>query len=101
MAKVSMIVKNQKRIKLVEKLEVKRSKLKNLISKKDADLMSKLEAVMKLSKLPRNSSKTRVRNRCEITGRPRGYYRKFKVCRTVLRKMFGFGLISGMVKSSW
>ncbi len=101
MAKVSAIQKNLKRQKLVEKLEQKRSILKSKIYDKSLSLEERFQLVIKLAKLSPNSSSVRVRNRCEITGRPRAYYRKFKLCRNTLRELASDGFVSGLRKSSW
>ena len=101
MAKKSAINRNNKRIKMSLKYYDKRSKLKKIIMNKKTSLQERFQAQLKLSKLPRNSSKTRVRNRCEITGRPHGVYRKLKISRIALRELTLSGKIPGMIKSSW
>ena len=101
MAKKSAIQKNLKRMKMVNKFEKKRIKLKKIIMNKKLELAERFAAQLKLSKLPKNSSKIRVRNRCEITGRPHGVYRKLKISRIALRQMASSGKIPGMTKSSW
>ena len=101
MAKLSAINKNNKRIKLSNKLYSKRMKLKKIIMDKKISLEERFKAQQKLSKLPRNSAKVRVMNRCQITGRPHGVYRKLKISRIALRKLGLEGKIPGMVKSSW
>ena len=101
MAKLSSIKKNNKRIKLSNRFFVKRKKLKEIIMNKQLPLEERFNAQLKLSNLPRNSSKTRVRNRCQITGRPHGVYRKLKISRIALRQLGLEGKIPGMVKSSW
>ena len=101
MAKMSAINKNNKRIKLSNKFYKKRKDLKKIIMNKNLSLEERFKAQQKLSNLPRNSSKTRVRNRCQITGRPHGVYRKLKISRIALRKLGLEGKIPGMVKSSW
>ena len=101
MAKLSSIKKNNKRIKLSNKFFVKRKKLKEIIMNKQLPLEERFNAQLKLSNLPRNSSKTRVRNRCQITGRPHGVYRKLKISRIALRELGLEGKIPGMIKSSW
>ena len=101
MAKLSAINKNNKRIKLSDKLFKKREKLKKIIMNKKLTLEERFKAQQKLSKLPRNSAKNRVRNRCQITGRPHGVYRKLKISRIALRQLGLQGKIPGMVKSSW
>ena len=101
MAKLSSINKNNRRIKLANKFYSKRLKLKKTIMNKKLPLEERFKAQQKLSKLPRNSAKNRVMNRCLITGRPRGYYRKVKMSRIALRELALSGQIPGMVKSSW
>ena len=101
MAKLSAINKNNKRIKLSDKLYKKRLSLKKIIMDKKLTLEERFKAQQKLSKLPRNSAKVRVRNRCQITGRPHGVYRKLKISRIALRQLGLEGKIPGMVKSSW
>ena len=101
MAKMSSVEKNKKRMKLVKKFEAKRKKLKKIVMDKKINLNERFEAALKLSKLPKNSAKNRIRNRCEITGRPHGYYRKLKMSRIALRDLASMGKIPGMTKSSW
>ena len=101
MAKLSSINKNNKRIKLSNRLYEKRKKLKKIIMDKKLPLEERFKAQLKLSSLPRNSSKTRIRNRCQITGRPHGVYRKLKISRIALRQLGLEGKIPGMIKSSW
>ena len=101
MAKLSSINKNNKRINLSDKFFKKRQKLKKIVMNKKLPLEERFKAQQKLSKLPRNSSKIRVMNRCQITGRPHGVYRKLKISRIALRKLGLEGKIPGMVKSSW
>ena len=101
MAKISAINKNNRRIKLSDKLFKKRMKLKKIIMDKKLSLEERINAQQKLSKLPRNSAKVRVMNRCQITGRPHGVYRKLKISRIALRQLGLEGKIPGMVKSSW
>ena len=101
MAKVSSVEKNKKRMKLVKKFETKRKKLKKIVMDKKINLNERFEAALKLAKLPKNSAKNRIRNRCEITGRPHGYYRKLKMSRIALRDLASMGKIPGMTKSSW
>ena len=101
MAKVSSIQRNLKRIKLSKKFLEKREKLKKIIKDKKIPLEERFKAQLKLSKLPRNSAKSRIRNRCEITGRPHGVYRKLKISRIALRELASKGKIPGMTKSSW
>ena len=101
MAKLSSINKNNKRIKLSNSFFAKRKKLKEIIMNKQLPLEERFKAQLKLTNLPRNSSKTRIRNRCQITGRPHGVYRKLKISRIALRKLGLEGKIPGMIKSSW
>ena len=101
MAKTSAIQKNLKRIKLTAKFLKRRTELKKIIKNKELPLSDRFAAQLKLSKLPRNSSKIRVVNRCEITGRPHGVYRKLKISRIALRQLGLQGKIPGLVKSSW
>ena len=101
MAKTSAIQKNLKRIKLAKKFSKKRLALKKIIMNKKLPLADRFEAQLKLNKLPKNSAKIRVVNRCEITGRPHGVYRKLKISRIALREMASSGKIPGMTKSSW
>ncbi len=101
MAKISAINKNNKRIKLSDKFYKKRQILKKIVMDKKLTLEERFKAQQKLSKLPRNSAKIRVRNRCQITGRPHGVYRKLKISRIALRQLGLEGKIPGMVKSSW
>ena len=101
MAKTSAIQRNLKRIKLVKKFSKKREALKKIIKNKKLPLAERFAAQLKIAKLPRNSSKTRIRNRCEITGRPHGVYRKLRISRIALRDLASKGKIPGMTKSSW
>ena len=101
MAKLSSINKNNRRIKLSNRFYLKRKNLKKIIMDKKLTLEERFKAQQKLSKLPRNSAKTRVMNRCQITGRPHGVYRKLKISRIALRKLSLEGKIPGMIKSSW
>tara|TARA_B100000315_G_scaffold58751_1_gene53294 strand:- start:170 stop:475 length:306 start_codon:yes stop_codon:yes gene_type:complete len=101
MAKLSSINKNNKRIKLSNEFFKKRQALKKIIMNKNLTLEERFKAQQKLSKLPRNSAKSRVMNRCQITGRPHGVYRKLKISRIALRQLGLQGKIPGMVKSSW
>ena len=101
MAKMSSINKNNRRIKLSNRFFNRRKALKKIIMNKNLSLEERFKAQQKLSKLPRNSAKTRVRNRCQITGRPHGVYRKLKISRIALREMASSGKIPGMTKSSW
>ena len=101
MAKLSSINKNNRRIKLSDKYYKKREKLKKIVMNKKLPLEERFKAQQKLSKMPRNSAKSRVMNRCKITGRPHGVYRKLKISRIALREMASSGKIPGMTKSSW
>ena len=101
MAKLSSINKYNKRIKLSDKFFEKREKLKKIVMNKKLTLEERFKAQQKLSKLPRNSAKSRIMNRCQITGRPHGVYRKLKISRIALRQLGLQGKIPGLVKSSW
>ena len=101
MAKTSSVEKNNRRRRLVKQYANKRAKLKAIVQSKDVTMEERFTAQLKLAELPRNSAKNRIRNRCEITCRPRAYYRKVKMSRLALREMSNLGLIPGMVKSSW
>ena len=101
MAKTSAIQRNLKRIRLANKYLQKRNKLKKIIKNKKLPLEERFAAQLKLAKIPRNSAMTRIRNRCEITGRPHGVYRKLKISRIALRELALKGKIPGMTKSSW
>ncbi len=101
MAKNSAILNNEKRKKMVVKYAAKRAALKAMTTDQSLSMEDRFDAQLKLAALPRNSSKTRVRNRCEISGRPRAYYRKLRMSRIALRELSSQGLIPGMTKSSW
>ena len=101
MAKTSSIQRNLKRIKLAKKFLKKRENLKKIIKNRKLPLDERFKAQLKLSKLPKNSARIRIRNRCEITGRPHGVYRKLKISRIALRELASQGKIPGMTKSSW
>ena len=101
MAKLSSVNKNERRKKLVAKTASKYAKLKATANDKSVDETERLMARLKMAELPRNGSATRIRNRCELTGRARGYYRKFRLSRIMLREMGNKGLIPGLTKSSW
>ncbi len=101
MAKVSAVNKNLKRIRMVEQYAAKREALKNAAKDPNLSFDEQFAARLKLTKLPRNSVKIRIRNRCQVTGRPRGYYRKFKMSRVSLRQLASHGFVPGVVKSSW
>ena len=101
MAKTSAIQRNLKRIRLEKKFSKKRAALVKIIKNRKLTLDERFTAQLKLAKIPRNSAKTRIRNRCEITGRSRGVYRKLKISRIALRELASKGVIPGMTKSSW
>ncbi|MBF0560492.1 MAG: 30S ribosomal protein S14 [Alphaproteobacteria bacterium] len=101
MAKTSAVERNKKRTRMTKQFKGKRARLKAVIANREVSAEERFEAVLKLSEVPRNSSSVRVRNRCELTGRSRGVYRKFKLGRVVLRDLASKGQIPGMVKSSW
>ncbi len=101
MAKTSSIEKNKRRTKLSKQYAAKRAKLKAISRNEDLPMEERFQASLKLAEMPRNSSPTRIRNRCEISGRPRGYYRKVRMSRIALRDLSSTGKIPGMVKSSW
>jgi len=101
MAKVCMRERNDKRKDLNKQNRARRAKLKATIMNRELPIEERFAATQKLAELPRNSSLVRQRNRCEITGRPRAYYRKFKMCRNQLRELGSFGLIPGLIKASW
>jgi len=101
MAKKSAIEKNERRKRMVKKFAARRAELKAQAMDEDLPLEERFKARLKLAELPRNSSPTRVRNRCEVSGRPRAYYRKLKMSRIALRDLASQGEIPGMVKSSW
>jgi small subunit ribosomal protein S14 len=101
MAKTSSIEKNKRRMRLSKLYAARRSKLKAIAMDKTVTMEERFAASLKLAELPRNSSKTRIHNRCEVTGRPRAYYRKFKMSRIAIRDLGSKGLVPGLVKSSW
>ena len=101
MAKTSAVERNRKRQRLAEKFAAKRAQLKAIARNTELPVEERFKAQMKLAALPRNSAPSRIRNRCEITGRPRGFYRKLRMSRIALREFASQGLIPGMVKSSW
>jgi len=101
MAKKSAIEKNEKRRKMVAQYAARRAKLKAMAMDEDLPLEDRFRARLKLAELPRNSAPSRVRNRCQVTGRPRGYYRKMKMSRIALRELGSLGMVPGLVKSSW
>ena len=101
MAKKSSIERNDKRRRLAKKFGARRARLKEIASDRSLPAEERFAARLKLAQLPRNSSPSRIRNRCELTGRPRGYYRKLQMSRIALRDLSSQGLVPGMVKSSW
>ena len=101
MAKLSSINKNERRKKLVKKYAGRYARLKAIANDESKDETERLIARLKLAEIPRNGNPSRVRNRCELTGRPRAYYRKFRLCRVQLRDLANKGLIPGVTKSSW
>jgi small subunit ribosomal protein S14 len=101
MAKTSSIEKNKRRARLAKQYAGRRGRLKAIARNKNVSMEERFAATLKLAELPRNSAKIRVRNRCEITGRPRAFYRKFKMSRIAMRELGSKGLIPGLVKSSW
>ena len=101
MAKKSAIEKNEKRRKMVAQYAARRAKLKAMAMDEDLPLEDRFKARLKLAELPRNSAPNRVRDRCQVTGRPRGYYRKMKMSRIALRELGSLGMVPGLVKSSW
>ena len=101
MAKKSSIEKNERRAKMARQSAAKRARLKTLARDRSAPPEDRFAAQLKLAEMPRNSSPTRVRNRCAMSGRPRGYYRKFKMSRIAMRELASSGLIPGVLKSSW
>ncbi len=101
MAKKSAIEKNERRKRMVKKYAARRAELKAKAMDEDLPLEERFRARLKLAELPRNSAPVRIRNRCEVTGRPRGYYRKLRMSRIALRELGNQGRVPGMVKSSW
>lgn len=101
MAKKSMIERDLKRRRLAKSLDAKRTRLKAIIKDQEQPAEERFMAALKLAEMPRNSSKTRIRNRCLVSGRPRGFYRKVKMSRLALRQLGSEGKIPGLVKSSW
>lgn len=101
MAKKAMIEREKKRAKLVKKFAAKRAALLVIANNRELPMEERFKARLTLAALPRNSSATRLHNRCQLTGRPHAYYRKFKISRIMLRDLGSAGLIPGMVKSSW
>ena len=101
MAKTSMIERDKKRRRLAKKFSYRRARLKEIAADRSLPAEERFAARLKLAELPRNSSPTRIRNRCDLSGRPRGYYRKLRMSRIALRDLGSTGMIPGMVKSSW
>jgi small subunit ribosomal protein S14 len=101
MARKSSVEKNKNREKLVNMHAAKRMRLKAMVRDKELPIEERFSAGLKLSEMPRNGARIRLRNRCEVTGRPRGYYRKFKMSRIALRDLGSTGQVPGLVKSSW
>ena len=101
MAKTSMVERNKKRRRLAKKYNTRRTRLKALAADRNLPAEERFVARLRLAELPRNSSPVRIRNRCELSGRPRGFYRKLKLSRIALRQLSNEGQIPGMVKSSW
>lgn len=101
MAKLSSTEKNARRAKMHKKYAGKRAELKKIVMNKETTIEERFEAQLKLAQLPRNSAENRQRNRCGLSGRPRGFYRKFKLSRIALRELASNGQIPGVVKSSW
>ncbi|MBB4076639.1 small subunit ribosomal protein S14 [Bartonella fuyuanensis] len=101
MAKVSAVEKNKRRERMVKRYAARRACLKAIVMDQRVSLEERFKASVQLAELPRNSSKVRVRNRCEVSGRPRAYYRKLKMSRIALRELGSVGHIPGIVKSSW
>lgn len=101
MAKTSMIERDKKRKRMAKQFANKRKALKSIVMNKEVSIDERFAAQVKLAQLPRNSASIRYRNRCEVTGRPRGYYRKFRMSRISLRDLAALGQVPGVVKSSW
>jgi small subunit ribosomal protein S14 len=101
MAKTSAVERNKKRERMAKRYAAKRAGLKEIANDESLPMEERFAARLKLAQLPRNSSKVRIRNRCELTGRPRAFYRKFKLSRIAIRELAATGQIPGMVKSSW
>lgn len=101
MAKVSAVEKNKRRRELVGRYAAKRAELKEITMDRSKPIEERFRATLKLSELPRNSAKVRIRNRCEVSGRPRGFYRKLRMSRIALRELGSLGRVPGIVKSSW
>jgi len=101
MAKTSAVNRNNKRVKMSKRDATKRAALKAIVMNRELAMEERFTATMKLAAMPRNGAANRVRSRCELTGRPRAFYRKFKLCRIALRKLASEGQLPGVVKSSW
>lgn len=101
MSKLCMKERDRKRKKMNDSARAKRAKLKATIMNRELPIEERFAATQKLAEMPRNSARVRQRNRCELTGRPRGYYRKFRLCRNKLRELGSFGMIPGLIKASW
>lgn len=101
MAKTCSINRNNKRKKLTKQHAARRAKLKAIVNDRDLPPEERFQAVLKLAEMPRNGAKIRIRNRCELTGRPRAHHRKFKLCRNVIRELAQLGELPGVTKSSW
>ena len=101
MAKKSMVERNKKRERLTKRYAAKRAALRAVIDDRQTEPEERFQAVMQLAKLPRNGARNRIRNRCQVTGRSRGYYRKLKMSRIALRELGSLGQVPGVVKSSW
>lgn len=101
MAKKSSIEKNNRRRSMTARDLKKRTELKSVIMNRETSPEERMQAVLKLAEMPRNGAKVRIRNRCEVTGRPRAFYRKLKMSRVALRELGNLGLVPGLVKSSW
>lgn len=101
MAKKGTVERNERVKRQVKRYAAKRERLKEIIQNKELPAEERFDASLKLAELPRNSSATRIRNRCDVTGRPRGYYRKLRMSRIALRELSNYGQVPGMLKSSW
>jgi small subunit ribosomal protein S14 len=101
MAKTSSIERNKKRTRMAKQYDARRQRLKAIVKDKSKPAEDRFEAVLKLAEIPRNASKTRIRNRCEVTGRARGFYRKMKMSRIALRQLGSQGAVPGLIKASW
>ena len=101
MAKTSAVEKNKRRICMVERHAQRRARLKAIVMNQNLPLEDRFKATIQLAEMPRNSARNRIRNRCEVSGRPRAYYRKLKMSRIALRELGSLGYIPGVVKSSW